>query len=709
MRNKHLLHLLLAIPPGDIWRKFIKLAWQLEKRIKVRINIPNLEKLGFRRAMISEIPDEISLLQRIKAGPYPPFFIDVGKKERIAEQFRDLCSGEEEKVINAANLAVRHVFDLLGSGPCSLGNSIDWQLDFKTGYRWNEKAFYKGLHPAPYPGGYDIKVPWELSRCQHFTWLGQAYWLSSDEAYAREFCSQVEQWILNNPPQLGVNWVCTMDVGIRAVNWLWGYAFFRHSASLSDEFHIHFYRSMLEHGRHIVHNLEYSEILTSNHYISNLVGLVYLGFLLPEFIEAQNWCNFGLHELESEMFKQVYPDGTNFEASTNYHRLVTELFLSATMLASINGRSFSPEYLASLDRMIFVIASIMRPDGTTPIIGDQDNGRLYRLKVWENESQEWVKFRPLLAAYSAWKRKPLGVNFNSEDWTEAFWLVGPEAVRQLQHMQRNLKLNPTSSILFPDGGWAVLRSDDDYLFFKTGPVGQNSQGGHSHNDSLSLDVFADGQTWIADPGTYEYTADFESRNLFRRTRAHNTVYIPGYEQSQIDIKSPFRVDVPSKTRIMYSESKGNFNIIVAEVQYACSPVITHRRAVLYSPEAHAWLVADWISPDGLDARIHLSFPSGISAKAIENPVPSIHLSNKNGTSFWVCFLQGEKLEISQSWMSNSYGVKQKSLQAEICLSGSAIHLWTLLPGKQKNDIGMRIQTLVETWKNSRGISYIKEK
>jgi hypothetical protein len=708
MRNKTFFHLLFAVSPGGIWRKLIKFAWQLEMRIKVRINIPYLKKLGFQRALISEIPDETALLKRIKKGPYPAFFIDMENKEWMAEQFRDLCSDEVGNVVHAADLVVRHVFDLLGSGPCSLGNIIDWQLDFKSGYRWNEKAFYQDLKPAPYPGGYDIKVPWELSRCQHFAWLGQAYWLSSDEMYAREFSSQVEQWILSNPPQLGVNWTCTMDVAIRAINWLWGYAFFRQSPSLSDEFHLQFYGSMLEHGRHIMHNLEFSEILTSNHYISNLVGLVFLGLLLPELKEAKNWCNFGLHELESEMSKQVNQDGTNFEASTYYHRLVTELFLSATILASINGRSFSPEYLASLERMISVIASIMRPDGTTPIIGDQDNGRVHRLKVWVQGSQEWVNFCPLVAAYSAWKRKPLGVNFTSEDWTEAFWLVGPEAIHQLQQMQRNLKLNPTSSILFPDGGWAVLRSHDDYLLFETGPVGQNDQGGHCHNDSLSIDVFADGQTWIVDPGTHVYTADYESRYLFRQTRAHNTVYVPGYEQSQIDVKSPFRVDVPSKNRILYSEFKDDFNLIVAEVQYACSPAITHRRAIIYSAEARAWLIADRVSPDGLGARIHLSFPSGIFADAIEKPIPTIHLRNNNGKSFWVCFMQGEKPEISQSWMSNSYGAKQECFQVEIKLAGNPIHFWTLLPGKQRGEIGIRNQKLVKTWETLQGTSYMEK-
>ena len=41
----------------------------------------------------------------------------------------------------------------------------------------------------------NVKVPWELSRCQHFTALGQAYWLTGDERYAREFVDGVHHSI----------------------------------------------------------------------------------------------------------------------------------------------------------------------------------------------------------------------------------------------------------------------------------------------------------------------------------------------------------------------------------------------------------------------------------------------------------------------------------------------------------------------------------
>jgi hypothetical protein len=76
-----------------------------------------------------------------------------------------------------------------------------------------------------------------------------------------------------------------MDVAIRAVSWLWDSLF--RIPTLSDGFLLIFYQSLYAHAQHIWHNLEWSAALTTNHYLSNLVGLVYLGILLPEFRQAQ--------------------------------------------------------------------------------------------------------------------------------------------------------------------------------------------------------------------------------------------------------------------------------------------------------------------------------------------------------------------------------------------------------------------------------------
>lgn len=698
MKIQHYLNLLDSLPLEAIWRRFKKYTWQFSRRIWIKIIGFSKVTLHFQRDLIPEISDEISLIKRIKHGPYPAFFINDQKKDWMANQFRVLCPGEDQNVMKAANLACQHVFNLLGSESYELGETIDWHIDFKSRHCWNEKTFYRDLKPAQYPGGYDIKVPWELSRCQHFAWLGQAYWLSGDETYAIEFCAQVENWTTSNRPQLGVNWVCTMDVGIRAVNWLWGYAYFRNSPSLSNEFHMLFYRSLLEHGRHIMHNLEYSESLTSNHYLSNLVGLIYMGFLLPEFKEAKKWREFGLKELESEMFKQVYPDGINFEASTNYHRLATELFLSATILAQLHGKQFSDEYIERLERMVDVLGSLIKPDGTTPIIGDQDNGRLHRLKVWENPILEWTDFRQLFFTGKVWSQKSVGIQVDFSNLTEAFWLMGPEAIHKFEIKQQSARPMSNGSVFYPDGGWAVMRDHDNYLMIDVGQVGQNDIGGHSHNDSLSIEVFSDGQSWIIDPGTFIYTYDYLARHTFRQTKAHNTIYIPGMEQSLIDEKFPFEVTKPSKTNVFLWESNVDFSLIVAEVEYASIPAITHRRVVIYIVEAQAWLIADQVIPEEKNARIHMTFPSGINVREIDSPYPGIQLSNNEEKSFCLYSLQGGKPEITQCWVSGSYGVKQESFQAEFLYSGNPNHLWVLLPENTNDNSENRINVLLSKWK-----------
>ena len=47
-----------------------------------------------------------------------------------------------------------------------LYKTIDWQRDFKSGYRFSSKKWYKSQRKN-IPPGVDIKVPWELSRLQH--------------------------------------------------------------------------------------------------------------------------------------------------------------------------------------------------------------------------------------------------------------------------------------------------------------------------------------------------------------------------------------------------------------------------------------------------------------------------------------------------------------------------------------------------------------
>jgi hypothetical protein len=141
---------------------------------------------------------------------------------------------------------------------------IDWQLDFKSGFRWREDCWYKDIAISTGCPGADIKVPWELARSQHLPQLALAYGLARADTpgfrdaqeYQREFRNQIIDFLAGNPPRFGVNWACPMDIGIRVANWLMAYDLFvAAGAEFDNAFVAALRRSVQEHGAHIAGNL----------------------------------------------------------------------------------------------------------------------------------------------------------------------------------------------------------------------------------------------------------------------------------------------------------------------------------------------------------------------------------------------------------------------------------------------------------------------
>jgi hypothetical protein len=666
------------------------------RKILVGLNGTTISDDQFQKALRSEFSRIEDLLKSFKEYQSRLFFIQPQNSEEKVNTLLQICPESQGRIVQAADTICEHTFDLLGSGPTNLSWPIDWHADFKTGHRWDPRQYYAEVCPAPYPGGYDLKIPWELSRCQHFPWLGQAYWLTRNEKYTYEFRTEVEDWIRQNKPEYGVNWACSMDIAIRAVNWLWGYAFFQSSPVLDDRFRLALYKSLLCHGRHIRANLEWTATFTGNHYLSDIVGLIYLGILLPELKEAQSWREFGLKELEREMFKQVYPDGGNFESSTSYHRLVTELFLSATLLAIWNGYKFSEAYLNRLEKMLDLIFQITRPDGTVPVIGDQDNGRLHRLKVWENPDEEWKDFRGLLALGSILFDKPEWGKAAGNQWEEAVWFYGMQAFEALQ---KSSQLSPPQmeSKEFKDAGIYILRADDIFVAVDVGPIGQNGKGGHAHNDSLSFELFSDDQTWIQDPGTYLYTADYEARNLFRSTVFHNTLAMPGYEQNGYDTLKLFSLKNESLPQVLsWRTESDSESWLIGEVQRLRSPNIVHRRSFHLCGRNRALLLTDVVHNPISTCELLFHFAPGLQPELVEKPYSGVKLINGAGKIAWLfsASLAGVKIQLQKGWIAEGYGKRVPAWVVSIKLESVEKHCSIfLLPGEA--DISRRIANVIK--------------
>lgn len=317
--------------------------------------------------------------------------------------------------INDSNLGhAKRIWQLVDEGYIP----IDWQLDFKSGYRWDERTWHRSVRFGNL-AGVDVKVPWELARMQHLPTLALACHFAragfagyaAPVVYAREFRNQALDFIATNPPGFGVNWSCAMDAAIRVANLLIAYDIALASGvQFDDQFEAVFSASVVSHARHVASNLEWSPQYRGNHYLANIAGLLFAATYLPCGEEADAWLAFAVQELLSEVAYQFHEDGSNFEASVCYHRLSAEMLMwSFALLANLapekcavlmqprRHRSLPrlrAESLAMhpvpgtdraspvpgwcwsrLARMADFTEALTRPDGQVVQFGDNDSGR----------------------------------------------------------------------------------------------------------------------------------------------------------------------------------------------------------------------------------------------------------------------------------------------------------------------------------------------
>lgn len=482
----------------------------------------------------------------------------------------------DESVASADRIIGDHCWPLLGFGERCFGNPIEWTRDPLSNYVW-PLDYHRDIKLVRGDGS-DVRVLWELNRLGHFLTLASAYSATKDLSYAAEFWAQLRSWIEQNPYGRGPNWTCAMEVALRAMNLLAAFEAFRPSldaASLRS-----FLQLLQQHANYIQRNLEFSYIATSNHYLSDVVGLTWLGLMLPELRDATSWLEFGRAEMLREMDKQVLADGADFEASTGYHRFVTELFLYTFWLCRANDVKIEEKYWTKLKQMLSYVRAYLRPDGFAPLIGDTDSGQVL----------PFIRRRADDHAYLL------------EIGAEVF---DDPTLAETQHV---------TSQAFPQAGTYIMRDGDLYLCFNTSGAGINGRGSHGHNDALSIEVSAGGRAIIVDPGTYVYSADLAKRHEFRSTAFHSTVQIDGLEQNIIDVQMPFVIGNEARPRVLEWKTDADSDKVVAE--HYGYPVV-HRRTVIFNKRERFWLIDDEFFGDGehvYEARFH--FAPGATGLAV---------------------------------------------------------------------------------------------
>jgi len=584
---------------------------------------------------------------------------------RLAELRRRIPAGVAATTA-AAERVLRHEFALLGSGPFVPVDPdradrdgyrpIDWYLDpvrrlrFPRGIPHKEWKLYEMR-----PGNADVKYPWELARCQHWPVLGQAFALGGDERFAREIANELDDFVDANPLGIGINFTCTMDVAIRAVNWAIGLELVHGSRTLDEAFWIRAYSALYDTGVFTRSNLENTYEVTSNHFLSNVVGLWFLGAVFSDLPAGREWLAFARQALEQEIAVQVLPDGADYESSVPYHRLVTELFLASLRLGDFRGEPLSEAYRGRVRDMVTLLASVTRPDGLMPQIGDADDGRLHVFSGCGCTTPQDPRhlFGPAAAMFGEGGWRTLAGEV--AEWETRWWGLEPTRAEPWTAPSR----------LFPDAGLAVMRAGNDYLLVSNGIVGTKGFGNHKHNDLLSFEYHHSGVPLIVDPGSYVYTSDFDARNLFRSTASHNTVQADGEEQNEFKREWIFRMfEKAIPQHVAFSETADRITYTGRHNGYErLQTPLVHERTFHFSKVDGSISIVDRFGGNGVhDCRWHFHLAPGVIAhKAVDG---AIELA-AGGKKWRLHFPPSMEATIRQAAYSPSYGVKIDCLTIDL--------------------------------------------
>jgi hypothetical protein len=484
--------------------------------------------------------------------------------------------------IDVLNHYLKHEFDLLGSGWVNRDlkkqialNSIhqpffreittqisenyqfiNWQLDVRSGFEFDVTKQFNEQN-IDRSKNVDIKNCWELGRLQHLPQLALAAVNNENrEEFIDEFKNQCLDFIASNPVGMGVQWACVMDVGIRVSNLLVAYDIFKQldtETILNEKFNAIFTNSIYQHGLFIYDNLEHKEGAAGNHYLFNIVGLLFVSNYLVDNEGIEKWRLFAENELVLEFFKQFFKDGGNFEGSTTYHCLSAEAMLYGTSLMMSNSRELSQNHIDLLFKTGLFIKDVIKPNGEFPQFGDNDSGRLFKFS-----NDNLLNYESLLASFSG-----LFVT-EFEEFGEKYSLNksiieqlvanrklttrnNKNSIVNFQFSISNYQNSETTEINFPvnvnleeiklyaysDFGIYVYKSDQFYLAISAiSNKNMHHSWGHVHNDKLSFELEVNGVSLVSDPGTYTYTAFPKKRKEFRSTKAHHGIIVKEIEQNK---------------------------------------------------------------------------------------------------------------------------------------------------------------------------------
>ena len=239
---------------------------------------------------------------------------------------------------------------------------------------------------------------------------------------------------------------------------------------------------------------------------------------------------------------------------------------------------------------------------------------------------------------------------------------------------------------FAQSGYYIMRHENLYMIIDCFSAKKNVPAGHKHNGRLSFELFAYDKSFIVDPGTYVYTSDSKWRNSFRSTAFHNTAVVDGKEQNEFFF--PFVFIDTTNVKVLNWTVTEEYDILIAEHD-GYKPLI-HQRIIFFNKNEKYWIIKDQIDGTGehlLEIFFHFSTLEVTKTSKDEFMINT----EMQGANLVIFSLEEDNvsLDLNDSWVSPSYGIKEKAKVIKYSKNTKLPETFTTLLYPYKNEMPSR--------------------
>ncbi|MEP0266473.1 heparinase II/III family protein [Dokdonia sp.] len=587
--------------------------------VAFRVQYMISSKLGFHKNKFPTSPNvkTFTTLEDWRSNT-PIFFFDgkenipltAKKSDALEARFRESKQG---------------IFTFFSSEKQDLGATYDWIINPSTGYKYDITKHWSDIQDLSAEAG-DIKYVWEKARFSYlYDIIRHDYHNNSDQA-AFVF-SEIEDFIMQNPINLGPNYKCSQEISLRILNWTFALYYYKNSEALTPERFNTIINSIYWQLHHVFHNINFSRIaVRNNHAITETLMLYLSGLLFPFIPETKKWSKAGKKWFEQEVDYQIYNDGTFLQFSMNYHRVAVQLLTWGIRLSELHNDKFTEAvYTKAKKSLSFLEASQDPVSKQLPNYGSNDGALFFKLTDYDyrNYQSQLDDLRAVLYG-------TIQQTSESQSW----------------YGLRDLTVDTKREdgvFSFRESGYQIIQEKDVKTFLRCGSYKDRP----FQADNLHLDIWANGMNYLWDVGSYLYNTDAETLNYFVGTPGHNTVSVNGENQMLKGnrfiwynwIKEAQSTVIEEEDRYMFKGAIKAFKHIGER---------THTRTITKFKGKLEWHIEDEVSPLNNDTMIQYWNSNPILADQIRIKAYSgdKELTKKEETL----------------WYSGYYGVKTPSLR-----------------------------------------------